>query len=663
MPTRRKFLAAAAIAAAIPGMLLGAEEATSKDVHGELLELAREHETKRRRQFAAIKSRDEAEALQRSLRDKFLSLLDGLPKAEGPPPARIVGRIEGDGYTIDKLVYQSFPDYHVPALLYLPAKVEGKIPAVLSPCGHSTTGKAADSYQILHINLAKRGYAVLSYDPVGQGERSQYWDADRKRSKYNLTCGEHAVLGNPLYLLGTSLAKFRIWDGIRGIDYLASLPQINPARIGCAGNSGGGTLSAYISALDPRVHAAVISCYITTLPRRMANRIEADPDSDPEQDIFGFVSEGIDHAGLLALRAPRPTLVCSAQFDFFPIEGAKESVSEGKAFFGHFVAADHISQAIAPEKHGLSLPLREATYAFFDRWLLEKPTDDAPVIKEIAVKPRQASDLLVCPEGQVSVTYRSRHLLAVAGDEFGARRAAKKGPLKSVLRLEGEVGAPHLTTLVAAKPGKPHLLLVNGNELPLWEDEKEFMATMKQSRFGATIASPRGVGPLRPKKEVKGSEYADPLCGVEENLAYNAFLVGRSLLAMRVADVVKAVAEILRQHRPERLVIVGRADAALIAAFAAAVEPAITDLALEAMLTSVASLFDPSTPPVNAASILPGMLRNYGDIPDLFDELKNRPILLAAPRGKLESHRKGIRQIEEGIAEKPSGLMEWVQGR
>src|SRR5947208_9393896 len=147
--------------------------------------------------------------------------------------------------------------------------IDGPRPGVLSPCGHSAEGKAAAAYQILHINLAKRGYVVLTYDPVGQGERSQFWDAERGKSRFNLTCGEHAVLGNPLYLLGTSLARYRIWDGLRALDYLASRPDVDPERLGCVGNSGGGNLTAYLAALDRRIRTAVIGCYITALPRRM----------------------------------------------------------------------------------------------------------------------------------------------------------------------------------------------------------------------------------------------------------------------------------------------------------------------------------------------------------------------------------------------------------
>src|SRR5262249_2978563 len=168
------------------------------DIHRQLLALAAEQEKKRRARFAAVKSPADLEALQKELRQKFLALLDGLPEASGPPPVKIVDRIDADDYAVDKLVYESFPGYYWPALLYLPKNAAGRIPAILSPCGHSTVGKAEPAYQMLHLNLAKRGYAVLTYDPVGQGERSQFWDTARGRSKYNLTCGEHAVLGNPL---------------------------------------------------------------------------------------------------------------------------------------------------------------------------------------------------------------------------------------------------------------------------------------------------------------------------------------------------------------------------------------------------------------------------------------------------------------------------------
>ena len=194
------------------------------DVHRQILAIAARQEAARRKRFDAVSTPAQLEELRASLRSGFLEMIDGLPRPQGPPPSRTIGRIAGEGHVVEKLVFESFPGYFVSALLYKPKQVRGRLPGVISPCGHSPVGKAAGTYQILHINLVKRGYIVLTYDPVGQGERSQFWDAAQEQSRFNLACGEHAVLGNPLYLLGTSLARYRIWDGIRALDYLASLP-------------------------------------------------------------------------------------------------------------------------------------------------------------------------------------------------------------------------------------------------------------------------------------------------------------------------------------------------------------------------------------------------------------------------------------------------------
>ncbi|MFO0968229.1 MAG: acetylxylan esterase [Gemmataceae bacterium] len=601
------------------------------DLHQRLLDLADRQQAERRARFAAVTTKADLETLQKSLREKFLRLLDGLPASKGPPPAKVIGRIEAEDYVIEKLVFESLPGYFVPALLYKPAKIKGRLPAVISPCGHSPTGKAAATYQILHINLVKRGYIVLTYDPVGQGERSQFWDADKKRSRFNLTCGEHAVLGNPLYLLGTSLARYRIHDGIRAIDYLASLPEVDAERIGCAGNSGGGTLTAYIAALDRRVKAAAIGCYITTLPRRMGNRIQTDPDADPEQDIFGFVSEGIDHAGLLALRVPRPTLLATAQLDFFPIEGARESFAEAKALYRVAGAEERVAMVEAAEKHGLSLPLRQAIYRHFDRWLARKADAEGT---EIALKPRAVKDLFVCKDEQVNATFRSRHLLTLALEEFDGRKKAERTPLADLLRLDPKDADYRIIEISPGKAASDNLVIcINGNETRPWQEEKAFLEALKEKGHAIVVIEPRGVGSLRPKLSVRGHDYADPLVGVEENLAYNAFLVGKSLLGMRVTDVQSAVRKLAARTKRSRILLCGRRDAALVAYFTAAVEPGVTHVAIEQMPLSYRWYFDPVGRPINAASVLPGMLRDHGDIEEVLAAITPRPVLTRLASG------------------------------
>jgi hypothetical protein len=218
--SRREFLHSSLAAAA--GLARGAAPpAKQADVHRQLLDLAARQEARRRARFAAVRTGADLEALQKELRQKFLDCLGGLPAKAGVPPVKKIGHIDAAGYRVEKLVFESFPGYCVPALLYRPKQRDTPRPAVLSPCGHSAVSKAEPAYQTLHINLARRGYVVLTYDAVGQGERSQFWDAAKGRSRFNLTCGEHAVLGNPLYLLGGSLARYRVWDGVRALDYLA----------------------------------------------------------------------------------------------------------------------------------------------------------------------------------------------------------------------------------------------------------------------------------------------------------------------------------------------------------------------------------------------------------------------------------------------------------
>ena len=214
MLSRRDFLCVSAAAAAGLAHADGAANATV-DVHQQLLDEAARQEKQRRERFAAVATQADLEALQRISAASFSNCSTACPRS-ARRPFRRQGQSDGDDYRIETLVFESFPGYFVAALLYVPKNPDGKAPGILSPCGHSAIGKAAGPYQTLHINLAKRGYVVLTYDPVGQGERSQFWDAAQGKSRFNLTCGEHAVLGNPMYLLGTSLARYRIWDGIRG---------------------------------------------------------------------------------------------------------------------------------------------------------------------------------------------------------------------------------------------------------------------------------------------------------------------------------------------------------------------------------------------------------------------------------------------------------------
>lgn len=336
--------------------------------------------------------------LQRELRHKLLMMMGGLPTVRTPLRSKIVGSIPMNGFHIQKVIFESLPGIYVTALLYVPDEREGskskKHPAILVPAGHAADGK--DHYQSLCQHLVQRGYVVLAWDPVGQGERSQFWDAKAGKSRYNLICAEHAVLGNLAFLAGTNLARWEIWDGLRAFDYLLTLPQVDPNRINITGTSGGGFQAIHIAALEPRIKAAAISCYITALPMRVHNRIFKDPDSDPEQDLYGMISNGVDHAGLLALMYPRPVFLAAAVLDFFPIEGTEKTFREVRQLYTRFGHGDRIAMTEGYHGHEYSNANQEAAFEFLDHF------NQMPAVRTLASTEQLDAKQLQCsPTGQV----------------------------------------------------------------------------------------------------------------------------------------------------------------------------------------------------------------------------------------------------------------------
>jgi hypothetical protein len=318
------------------------------------------------RNWESIRTEDDLLRLQRQLRASLLEMIGGLPERKTDLHARITGKIQMEGFSIEKLIFESLPGVYVTALVYLPDDHSTKHPAVLVPAGHATNGKV--HYQALSQRLASRGYVVIAWDPIGQGERSQFWDAKAGKSRYNLVCAEHAVMGNLAYLAGANLVRWEIWDGMRAVDYLLTRPDVDADRISITGTSGGGTQTTLIAALDPRIKVVVPSCYITSMPMRMANRIFFDPDSDPEQDLVGTLSKNVGYTGLLLLMYPRPVMIASAVLDFFPIEGARKSFREMQRVYERLNHADRIAMAEGYHGHQYSDENQEAALDFLDRF-------------------------------------------------------------------------------------------------------------------------------------------------------------------------------------------------------------------------------------------------------------------------------------------------------
>src|SRR5713226_9062659 len=386
-------------------------------------EQAWQEDEERAKAWEAIRDEKELLKAQNGLRQKLLEMIGGLPPAKTDLHAQVTGKIQMDGFSIEKLIFQSLPGVYVTALVYVPDDHSKKHPAVLVPAGHAADGKF--HYQALSQRLVGRGYVVISGDPVGQGERSQFWDASAGKSRYNLICGEHAVMGNLAYLAGANLARWEIWDGIRAVDYLLTRPEVDGERISITGTSGGGFQATLIAALDERIKVAVPSCYISALPMRIYNRIFADPDSDPEQDLFGMISNGVDHAGLLLLMYPRPVMVAAAVLDFFPIEGTRKTVREVRGLYERFDRGDRIALGEGYHPHQFSPENQEAALDFLDHFNQMPVRHGLPPVKELADK-----DLLCTRTGQVALDYRdAKSLMEVIREFYEERRTGPRDTL------------------------------------------------------------------------------------------------------------------------------------------------------------------------------------------------------------------------------------------
>ncbi len=318
----------------------------------------------------ALKTPEAVRARQTEIRRFIIESIGGLPSSDTPLNARITGTVDGAGFTIEKLIFESRPKHYVTANLYLPAERTGRRGAVLFLSGHHNTAKQFAEYQIVCQTLVHSGLIVLAQDPIGQGERLSYYDAETKRILVRPGTGEHEHAGAQARLVGDQIARYFLHDAMRGIDYLVTRPDVDPARIGVTGNSGGGTQTSLVMMADPRIAAAAPATFITS---REAYQWTGQP-QDAEQNWFEFTRAGFDHEDILLVMAPKPVLVLGVTSDFFPIEGTRRTVTRARRAWQLHDRPDHLALFEDQSRHVYTPVLARAAAQFFARHLLDNPT-------------------------------------------------------------------------------------------------------------------------------------------------------------------------------------------------------------------------------------------------------------------------------------------------
>jgi dienelactone hydrolase len=593
-------------------------------------------------------------AYQRRLKEYFVQQLGGWPERT-PLNARVVGRIERDGYRVEKVTFESRPGMIVTGALFLPA-TPGPFPGVIVPCGHYAEGKASPDYQRACMLLARNGIAALIYDPVGQGERYQILSPDGKPI-YDATT-EHTVLGTGCILLGLNTAGYRIWDGMRAIDYLCSREDIDSKRIGCTGHSGGGTLTSYLMALDDRIICAAPSCYLTGL-ERLTDTIGP---QDAEQNIHGQIAAGMDHGDYLLMRAPRPTLMLATTGDFFDITGVWQVQREANRLYSRMGYPERVTIAEADGPHKFCKTSREAMARWMRRWLLDvdepvnepepepvvltpaeiQCTSSGQVLREEAARSafeynrRLAQQLGAQRTRLKSETSRDRMLeqvRAVCGIRSFADLPSAESSLvgslqrlsyridKLVLRPEKGIELPALA-FVPQKGGSEATLYLHGGGKHVDAQPGGPIEKLVKAGHYVLAVDMRGIGEIAATDAYKG--FVEQFSPNWKEFFF-AYLLGKSFVGMRTEDVVQCGR--LLAEKAERLHLVAIGECVVPAVHAAALKPGrFASVRLEDMPPSWSELIERPGHKQQLMNVVHGALNVY-DWPDLITLL---------PEGKLQ---------------------------
>lgn len=655
----------------------------SNALYHHLADQAIQHLTKRAIEVTQLTTRNEWLIRQQEVQKVLLEIVGPFPE-KTPLNAKIVEIVNKNGYRIEKIIFESLPKFYVTACLFVPEDLKGKTPTIIYCSGHSNEGFRVSTYQQVILNLVRKGFIVFAFDPVGQGERLQYFDSETGESRVGGPTKEHSYPGAQCFLIGSSQARYMIWDGIRAVDYLLTRKEVDPDRIGITGRSGGGTQSAYIAAFDDRILAVAPECYITSFQRLF----ESIGPQDAEQNFYHGVANGIDHADLLEVRAPKPVLVITTTRDFFSIQGARETDREVKSVYQAFGQEDNFAMVEDDAVHTSTPKNREAIYAFFQKHLNLPGSSMDEEIEYLTLE-----ELRVTQTGQVSTSSGGETVFTLNKAEAGNRiknleksrrherkhlemaiNAAKtlsgfKPPQsenqaiftgrywrdgyaieKYFIKGEGEYPIPFILMIPKQDAKHPVVIYLHPNGKTADATIGGEMEWLVKQGFAVLAPDLVGIGEMGPG-DFRGDAYDFKLGSASYNIWFAAIQIGRSLVGIQAGDIIRIV-DFLQNRDDvdlERIAALARGEMCPILLHAAAFDNRISKIALVEPLISYRSLVtNQYYKPSFMLSTVAGALTAY-DLPDLCASLAPRNLLMinvADQNGKVV----GKNSIDEELA-------------
>lgn len=563
----------------------------------------------------------------------LLSLPD-LPK----PEFRVTGTFRANRTLVDKILFRCAEERWCSGW-FIRREQQERMPGLLFSCGHSADGKYADAYQYAAFGLALKGFAVLIFDPIGQGEMSQYRDEADVSVQHNL-------LGQICTLSGTALAADFINDARCAIDTLLARPEVLPGPVSVTGNSGGGQMSYYLHGLDDRIGFSAPSCHMNTFRTIYRNEQVTDAESSPA----GLLAAGCDRPDFGIIGAPKPILLIEQDNDFVDSRGCAIACRDIRHIYQLLGKEENFEFHLGKGNHGFVLNGREAAYAFFTRRVLGKEDAKEPE-GIIPVTPDEGN---VTPTGKVIdlpgvKTIPQIHLERWKKTSFIEDPAKISAYLKRTLQI-GTL-TPEAPDYRILRP----VYLSQGGSVGrwAWNTDRDTLATAVLSKRNKSVAAlipplekarlviaenssakemtehsadddnrffldMRGIGESQSGAGPASRAY-DHIFGPEYFLDNSGRLMGDSLAGGRVRDILAAAA-LLREAGCREITLEGRGHSGMMIAYAAAMGQFQDVVKIE--LQDMPESFMLLCRTLRATVFLFGMMKLF-DLPQLYQAIRH----------------------------------------
>ncbi|KQX58720.1 alpha/beta hydrolase family protein [Paenibacillus sp. Root444D2] len=603
---------------------------------------------------SAIKDKSMLKQRQMEIREGLERCIGGMPSSDAPLNPRVTGTVEGNGFRVEKVIFEPRPHVYATANLYVPDGLTEPRGAVLLLCGHREQAKHCDEYQTVCHYLVHTGLVVMSLDPVGQGERFGFYDPESKQAPMT-SVTEHENVGRQCMPLGDSLARYMLHDAVRAIDYLCTRPEVDPNRIGVTGHSGGGTQTSLVMMYDHRIAAAAPGGFIMNRPYFLLTGKA----QDAEQKWPGFSALGFDHEDIVMAMAPRPVRILATTYDSVPIEGPRHTVAVNRRFWEMYGRGEDLDIFEDENVHRFTIPLARAAAQFFSKHLLgrtdEYSNEEIKLIPAEQLRCTQSGQVIGELENAKSTHVENRERLAkfersreALPEDERKKRAIEWLRMRVLsdrqlcdLNPRPSGGGEVANMWVIRKIWWSQTGLLNhclqffdsklaGNKLPVtiavWDGgssqleahAKWIEATCASGRL-AMVLNPTGIGPLLPHLN-SPTDKPFKRFGMMDRYTDEMMWLGDSMAAIRTYDVLRAVELAAGSSNidPSDIRLYGSGRYAIYAGLAALLDERVQNVCMENRMNSISDwIKEPFYDETDSLSfIFPGMLR-YFDLPDV----------------------------------------------